>query len=270
MKPCDFDVDSIVYSALKPYSSGKGGTVFMNINAGPIHIQVPELEIPFDCGTYYPSETDGFGKYNVKCSLKGYQTDSKIMEFHDKLVELDKKIMSDAMKNSVLWFKKKNLTQDVIESLYTPMVKVSTDKETGEPNGKYAPTFGFKINKRNHSVQCKCFTMDKSIMNTDDKEQGDYVDLETKFKKGTKIKMLLACNGIWIVNGKFGCTWKAEQIRINPPVGFDDFSIMDDSDEEDKLEKIERDYVKDSSSESEEEEEVKPKKKVVRKKKTSD
>ena len=82
--------------------------------------------------------------------------------------------------------------------------------------------------------------------------------------------MLLACNGIWIVNGKFGCTWKAEQIRINPPVGFDDFSIMDDSDEEEKLEKIETDYVKDSSSESEEEEEVKPKKKVVRKKKTSD
>ena len=41
-------------------------------------------------------------------------------------------------------------------------------------------------------------------------------------------------------------------------------------DEEEKLEKIETDYVKDSSSESEEEEEVKPKKKVVRKKKTSD
>ena len=34
MKPCDLDATSIVYSVLKPYSSGKGGTVFMNINNG--------------------------------------------------------------------------------------------------------------------------------------------------------------------------------------------------------------------------------------------
>jgi hypothetical protein len=277
MKPTDLKVDDIKYSPLKSYSSGKGGTVFLNINDGPIHVQVPELEIPFDSGTYYPSESDGFGKYNIKCSMKGHQSDEKVKGFHDMLQKLDEKIMDDAMKNSQAWFKKKTLTPEVIESLYTPLVKVSRDSETGEPNGKYAPTFGFKINKRNGQVQCKCFTMDKQVMNTDDSECSEYVDLEKSFRKGTRVKMLISCNGIWIVNGKFGCTWKAEQIRINPPVGFDDFSIMDDSDEEEsveRLDKIETNFVNDSddsedSEEEEKEEEKQPKKRVVRKKKSS-
>lgn len=274
MKASEFNVNDIKYSPVKTYPSG-AKAVYMNMNEGPIHIQVPEIEIPFDTGTFYPSEAEGFGKYSLKASLKGFQSDEKIKEFHDVMSSLDEKLMDIAMENSQLWFKKKSLTKETIETLYNPMVKVSRDPETGEPNGKYPPQFSFKINKRNGEVQCKCFNMDKSVMNTSDESKEDYVDLENKFKKGTKVKMLLSCNGIWIASGKFGCTWKAEQIRINPPVAFDDFSIMDDSDEEEKLEKIESNYVDDSDDSDNEdsgkgvgldEPETKPKRRVVRKK----
>ena len=107
MKPTDFDVTSVKYSPVKTYTSG-AKAVYMNINEGPIHLQVPELDIPFDSGTYYPSgDDDGFGKFAIKTSLKGYDSDAKIKEFHDKLLELDQKICDDAMKNSQSWFKKK-------------------------------------------------------------------------------------------------------------------------------------------------------------------
>ena len=57
--------------------------------------------------------------------------------------------------------------------------------------------------------------------------------------KGALIKVVLKCNGIWIANGKFGCTWKAEQIRVKVPEGgLRDFAIMSDSEDEDEMKKL--------------------------------
>ena len=74
---------------------------------------------------------------------------------------LDEKLMNVAMENSQLWFKKKSLTKETIETLYNPMVKVSRDPETGEPNGKWAPSFAFKIVKRDGKVLCDCYDNNK-------------------------------------------------------------------------------------------------------------
>ena len=78
------------------------------------------------------------------------------------------------------------------------MVKVSLDSETGEPNGKWAPTFAFKIVKRDGKVLCDCYDSDKKELVL---EGDNAVDLETMFKKGTKVKMILRCNGLWIASG---------------------------------------------------------------------
>ena len=56
-----------------------------------------------------------------------------IKEFHDKLQSMDELLKQKAVENSVPWFKKKTMTMDTIDSLYSPMIKVSVDAETGEP-----------------------------------------------------------------------------------------------------------------------------------------
>tara|TARA_B100001094_G_C17754552_1_gene587428 strand:- start:138 stop:650 length:513 start_codon:yes stop_codon:yes gene_type:complete len=109
------------------------------------------------------------------------------------------------------------------------MVKVSVDPETQEPNGKWAPSFGFKIVKRDGKVQCDCYNSTKEELVTSGEGA---VDLETMFKKGTKLKMIIKCNGLWISNVGWGCTWRAEQIKIDVPVGFSGYAF-DDSDDED-------------------------------------
>ena len=53
------------------------------------------------------------------------------------------------------------------------------------------------------------------------------------FKKGTKVKMILECNGLWIASGRYGCTWKAVQIRIDAPqslsgYAFDEATVGDE------------------------------------------
>ena len=44
--------------------------------------------------------------------------------------------------------------------------------------------------------------------------------------------MIIKCNGLWISNVGWGCTWRAEQIKIDVPVGFSGYAF-DDSDDED-------------------------------------
>ena len=113
------------------------------------------------------------------------------------------------------------------------MVKVSVDDETGEPNGKWAPKFQFKIVKRDGKVLADCYDSNKVQLETGGE---DAVNLETMFKKGTKVKMILKCNGLWIASGKFGCTWKAEQIKIVTPVGFSGYAFDDSDDDDDGVE----------------------------------
>jgi hypothetical protein len=101
--------------------------------------------------------------------------------------------------------------------------------------------------------------------------------VERVLVKGAKVKVVLKCNGIWVANGKFGCTWRAEQMLVTiPEGGLNEFAIQSDSDDEDdnesNVEEKPTNLIEDSDSDDgegvveEKKEEVKPKKKVVRKK----
>jgi len=247
MKANSMDMSDITFSEVKTLKNG-GKTIWVNYNDHSIFLQTPELEVPFDSGNFYPNDkNESSGKYAVKVSLKGHESDTGTKEFFDAMMKMDEMLKEAGMANSVPWFKKKTMTMDAIENVYTPMIKLSTDQETGEPNGKYPPGFTFKIIQYDGKVQCKCFKHgEKTPLNTDDTDKDDHVLLginipfeermsrkhEGIFKKGTKVKMVLRCKGIWITNGNYGCTWSAEQVRIKTPAGFSDYAFLDDTDEE--------------------------------------
>jgi len=232
LKASQVNLNKIAISKPKKLDFG-GSMVYINYDGGiqPLYIQTPELYIPFDIGFF--SDNDESGKYNVKVSFKDLENDHKLKEFYDKLCEMDNFIKDQAMENTVPWFKGKK-SREVIESLYSPMIKVHMDPETGEPSGRYPDSFGFKIVKKNKKIECSIY--DKDNVNFDVNHETDNpIDVERVITKGAKIKTVLKCNGIWLANGKFGCTWRAEQIRVKVPEGgLNDFAIMsDDSDDDD-------------------------------------
>ena len=96
---------------------------------------------------------------------------------------------------------------ETINELYNSTIKVSTDKDTGEPDGKYPPSFTCKIQKWDNKINCRCFDADRNELNINDSEKEDFKDLEKMFGRGTKLKMILKCKFIWIASGKFGCSW---------------------------------------------------------------
>ena len=130
------------------------------------------------------------------------------------------------------------MSEETINELYTSIVKVSMDSETGEPDGKYPPKVAFKIKKKDgRFVKFTVYDSQKVVFDIN-KETENPVDVRNVIMKGALVKVVLKCNGIWIANGKFGCTWAAEQMRIKVPEGgLRDFAILSDSDEEDEGEK---------------------------------
>jgi hypothetical protein len=288
MRMNDFKVSTIKASSVKSLPSG-AKMVYLNYGGGatPIYIQTPELEVPFDPKFFADNGTNTgpTGKHNIGVSLKGMDSSPALQMFHDKMVELDTFLKETAKENSKEWFKKPSMSDDAIENLYTPLIKVYIDPETGEATGKYAPTFKFKVPKRDNKYTCKVYTREmaknKEVFDINH-ETDSPVDFESVLMKGSKIKVVLKCNGIWLANGKFGCTWKAEQMCVKVPEGgLQDFAINDDSDDEDDNagpsnqamidsssdEEVETPVVEkaDSSEEEDEEPPPPPKKKVARK-----
>ena len=167
---------------------------------------------------------------------------------------MDNFIKDKALENTVSWFKGKK-SKEVIDSLYTPMIKVHIDPETGEASGKYPDQFGFKIIKKNEKVMCSIYDKEKNVFDVN-KETDNPMDIERIISKGSNVMLVLKCNGVWIANGKFGCTWRAEQVRVEvSDESLDDFSIVSDSEDEDESngdnENVNKvDLVEDSDSDS--------------------
>jgi len=275
----DFDVSLIKYSPVKSLDSG-GKQCYINYGdaaVNPIFLQTPELNVVFD-SNYYGDEKSG--KFSVRVDMNGHdESGSKMHKFHEKMVKMDEQILQDAIKNGMSWLKNKNITLDTAKALYTPIVKIAMDQETGEPSGKWPPSFQFKVVRRNGEILSKVFDENKNKLNVNDPEADDYVPIDSILKKNSKIKMIMKCNGIWIASGKFGCTWSAEQMQVTAPAGFEEFAFNSDDEDDEQEEKSvtvddniiessdDDDVENNDDSDGESDQEVKPKKKIVRKKK---
>ena len=97
---------------------------------------------------------------------------SQIIKKNVNLIEglkkMDEIIKKAAVENSVEWFKKRNMSMEAVEALYNPQIKEDLDPETGEPTGKYPPSFNFKVIKRDGKVMCKVFGDGKVELNVNE------------------------------------------------------------------------------------------------------
>ena len=236
MKAQDMDLGKVGFSATKTLDNG-GKMVYINYSGGinPFYVTTPEAEVLWDPNYFADDgkndEESQSGKFSITFSIKG--TDKGMTDFHESFVALDEHIMKAAKENSQAWFKKPKISEDALRELYTPQVKISLDPETGEPS-QYPPKFTFKVVKRDGKFQnFKIYDNTKKVFDVN-KNTDEPVEFPNLVMKGALVKVVLKCNGVWIANGKFGCTWRAEQIRVKVPEGgLRDFAILSDSEEED-------------------------------------
>ena len=247
----DFDVSKVNFTYSKTMGSG-AKLFFLDYDGGPLVIQSPEMSLTFDPQVF---EDGPNAKFNIKSSLN--LSNEKCKEFFAKMTEFDSHLKELGKTNSQEWFKKKNISDDVIDSMFTQTVREHIDQDTGEPSGRYPPTFSFKVKKKDDRIMCRCFDENRQEINFNEKDEENYMEVTKILKKNTSVKGLFKCDFVWHSPGKFGCSWSAVQIKVKVPKGFDEYAFMDDGDEDEKdAERISQVQMVESDEDEDEDEVV--------------
>ena len=136
--PKNLDINKIKYSELKVMKSG-AKSVYVNYSGSKINIQTPVMNIPYGVNDNQkfikddPKRKDEPPKYDLTVSFKGIDENPKIKVFHDKMKELEEKIIDDAFANRLAWFKNNyGGNKDTVSNMFSNIIKHDKDKETGE------------------------------------------------------------------------------------------------------------------------------------------
>jgi len=134
--------------------------------------------------------------------------------FLENMKALEERIKADAIANSKEWFGKTKMRADVIEALWTPMLKYPKDKDSGEFDMTRSPTLRIKMPVWEGEWKCELYDMDRTqIFPDSDVPNRTPLDI---INKGANIATVIQCGGIWFANGKFGITWKLFQGVVKP------------------------------------------------------
>ena len=248
----ELTVDNIKYKPAKVNSRG-GKNVSLTHDGNPLVIQFP-LILTWGVNENVDENT-GRVSYSIPLQFGGRS--STVQMLQDKLQELQDKILDDATSSKCKeWFGKSKMSREVAEAMMYPILKFPKVKEgpnKGEPDYDRSPTLKLKIPYWNDEWIVELYDMDKSPvylkpstcsnMKTPitppqgNKGPGDIIP------KGSYIKGLLECTGVWTAGGRFGVTWKLVQANVRPPVrllGSGTCHVQDDSDDDEALEDIKR------------------------------
>ena len=282
LKGTSFTLDDVNIGKPKVNASGGKNVALFNSKAK----KLLNLSTPLML-TWGVNENDfeGNGKKTYDMSLQfpsdEYQTESTTA-FLDNLKALESHIKAEAIKNSKEWFNKAKMTEEVIDALWTPMVRYPKDKETGEFDTSRSPTLRIKLPFWDGAFNSEIYDMEKNQLFPSEDELASPLSLITK---GSNVALVISSGGIWFANGKFGTTWKLVQAVVKPKASLRGKCHIElDEGEQAKLssqvvDDAQEDTVVVADSEEEEEEEAEPepeppappapakKKRIIKKKK---
>jgi hypothetical protein len=267
VKGKNIDVSQINISQPKVLDNG-AKLVYVNYGGGRFNIQTPWMEVPWDLSCY---DEGPFPKYSCEISFKGMDDDAALKTFHDKMLEVEERLVEAGVENGTSWFKmpKNKINTEIISSKFGHIVKVSKDKATGEPDGKYAPTMRLKVACRDNVWKTKLQAKDGDAFNIN----GDSPEtpIQNIIVKNAKMKCIMSCVGLWIASGNYMCQWELTRAEVDVPESAGGGEFLPDSDDEDETSvsvSSAPTMLDDTDDDDEEEGEaaVAPKKKIVKKK----
>jgi hypothetical protein len=200
-----FNSQNIRYSAPKVNASGgKSINILNNATKGGLRIATPLML------TWGASDFEGNGKFEMSLQFptEEYKTDDT-SAFLRNMIEFEQKIKDDALTYSKDWFGKAHKSADVVDALWTPMLKYSKNKATGEYDLTKAPTLRVKITQWEGVWKCEVYDEDENKLFPN--PANPCVTPLDFLQKGVNVACVLQCGGLWFANGKFGLTWKLIQ-----------------------------------------------------------
>ena len=206
-----FNAQNIKFSVPKANASGGKSVNILNksTNSG-LRLSTP-LMLTWGASDFVDEKTGlGNGKFEMALQFptdeyKNADTDA----FLQNLQAFEKKVKEDALTYSKEWFGKVHKSEEVINALWTPILKYSKDKSTGEPDMNKAPTLRLKIPIWEGTWRCEIYDEDGVALFPN--ITNPCVTPLDFLQKGVNVACVLQCGGLWFANGKFGLTWKLIQ-----------------------------------------------------------
>jgi len=249
VKAKEFTPSQVTYDA--PVTNKRGGkSVNLRLNGQPIVLQVP-LMLTWGVNEWV-DEQNGSVKYDMALQFDPMKSESQA-KFLSAMKDFEEKVKNDAVTNCKKWFGKK-MSREVVDALMYPMLKYRKDKETGEPDYTANPTMKLKVPFWEGRYNVEIYDMARQPLYLPpkfgkgaegNKANGqDATSTPVDFvPKASHVKGLIRCNGMWFAGGKCGVTFQLVQIQVRPPtrlVGSGNCHIMDDSDDDEIIEDLEK------------------------------
>jgi hypothetical protein len=217
----NFDIKNLKFGAIKDNSGNNGGkSVNISYLGGPLMIQTPKMTAPYGVNRWENNNGVGAAKLSIDLSFGDMEQNPDYAAFYNMCKQLNEAFINEGLQNSNAWFKKKHNSTDVIEALYTNLIKFSKDKTTGEPSTVYPPTFKVNLPQTEGGNTFTVYDAKK-----------EQIELDSVDLKGAEVRIIMVCSGIWIAGGKFGCTWRAQQMQVIPRLTkIKDFAFVEETD----------------------------------------
>lgn len=229
----DFNPKDIVLGKWRKNSNGQGASVPIFIKDGnqnkQIYLRIKSpMRAPFGAGTPPPQyvRDESNIPWSLALEFGSSEDDQKALK---TMQAIDQRMIEEATKaeNSYKWLgspKNRPYSQEVVQTMYTPIVKISVDKQTGEPSS-FPPQMRLKLpttfrrDDEPRKFLCSFFDASKQPMNISP-DINDPNNAGVLVPSNSRCSVIIRLDKIWIAARRFGITLKAQQVLVLPPVSF--------------------------------------------------
>jgi hypothetical protein len=212
-----FNVNNIMYTSPKANpQGGKSVNVLNKLTKTSLRLSTP-LMLTWGASDYVDEKTgQGNGKFEMSLQFPSeeYKTEDTDA-FFTNMLAFQNKVKSDALTYSKEWFGKVHKSADIIDELFSPMLKYPNQKGTREPDYSKQPALKIKIRRWEGVWKCEIYDEDNEPLFPSSCNSNvsplDYL------KKGTTVALIIQFAGIWFVNGKFSISWNLVQGVVQKP-----------------------------------------------------
>lgn len=211
------NMGDIMYSAPKATAQGAKSVNMLNKKTKTYLTLSTPLLLTWGASDFVDEKTgvrDGKFSMSLQFPSDEYANDDT-RAFFTNMKALEDKIKADALIYSKEWFGKVQKSAEVIDALWTPMLKYPKDKQTGEYDYNKKPNMKIKLPQWEGVWKSEIYDEDNNKL-FPSTENLPVTPLDY-LKKGANIACLIQFAGIWFVNGKFSASWKLVQAMVQKP-----------------------------------------------------
>jgi hypothetical protein len=212
-----FNAENIMYTAPKASAQGGKSVNILNKSTKTTLTLSTPLMLTWGASDFKKEgEETGNGKFELSLQFPGEEYKSADTEaFLKNMKAFEDKIKADALIYSKEWFGKVHKSAEIIEELFTPLLKYPKNKQTGEYDYNKQPTIRLKLPQWEGVWKTEIYDEDSNKLYPS--SENPTVTPLDYLKKGSNIACLIQFGGIWFVNGKFSASWKLVQAVVQKP-----------------------------------------------------